>query len=229
MGWNKQSERELRKGRRNEGACCHSSFQLSGPIWCRLAQPCAWCPSHCVNHTGLEDRVFLVPSIPLALVVLPPPLSQSFLNPEGRDLMGTSLLGLGVPRPLTLCALTWTHLYASVQMQASRAAVLTCHWGPWCPGFLFSVSCLEVSPQLGSPAASLHHSDALVKRVTTPFWHESALQASAMCSRLLGQHLSWQKDRGWCMERVSPALFHTLLSACKLKPSINYLIKKKMK
>lgn len=110
MGRNKQSERELRKGRRNEGACCHSSFQLSGPIWCRLAQPCAWCPSLCVNHTGLEDRVFLVPSIPLALVVLPPPLSQSSLNPEGRDLMGTSLLGLGVPRPLTLCALTWTRL-----------------------------------------------------------------------------------------------------------------------
>lgn len=31
------------------------------------------------------------------------------------------------------------------------------------------------------------------------------------------------------MERASPALFHTLRSACKLKPSINYLIKKKMK
>lgn len=52
---------------------------------------------------GLEDLVSLV--FPLALTFSLPPLLQSSLISEGKDLIETSHLGMHVPRFLTLCPL----------------------------------------------------------------------------------------------------------------------------
>lgn len=53
----------------------------------------------------LEDTVFLVfpSSSPLALIVFPSPLPQSFLNDEERDLTETSHIGQRVSRFYGIC------------------------------------------------------------------------------------------------------------------------------
>lgn len=58
--------------------CVHSTFQLWEPVYCRSVQ--AW-------------------------ACLPHPLPQGSLNPEGRDLVETSHVVLGVPECLTVYCL----------------------------------------------------------------------------------------------------------------------------
>ena len=62
--------------------------------------------SYGLCSVALEGLVLLVSSVPLALTLSLPPLLEGFLTLRGRELMETSLLGLGVARSLTLCTLS---------------------------------------------------------------------------------------------------------------------------
>lgn len=85
-------------------------FQFQDPIWCRRVGPCASF-SLCVfilyiYPVGLEGLVPRCPSSARALTLFLPPLLKDSLRSEERDLMETSISGLRVPRPLTLCILS---------------------------------------------------------------------------------------------------------------------------
>ena len=86
------------------------SFQLQDPIWCRPEQGLRILPhsvsSQCIDPVDLEKTLLPgCPPSPLVLRLLPSPLPQGFLSPEGRDLRETCRLGLRDPRSLTLCIL----------------------------------------------------------------------------------------------------------------------------
>lgn len=59
-----------------------------------------------IEHADLEALFSWCLPSPLALILFLPPLLLGSLSPEGRDLIQTSLLGLSVLRPLTLCVLS---------------------------------------------------------------------------------------------------------------------------
>jgi hypothetical protein len=90
--------------------CIHliqiSAGTLSGLDLCR---PCACCNSlwvhKCISPAVSRRPCFLGVLHPHWLLHSLSPLLQSFLNPEGSDLMETSHLGLTVPRSLTLWSL----------------------------------------------------------------------------------------------------------------------------
>jgi hypothetical protein len=73
-----------------------------------LCMPCARCHRNhrilcvflCVSIQEHLAGLFSCITSPLALTAILPPLVHSFLNPEGRNLMETSHLGLRVPRSL---------------------------------------------------------------------------------------------------------------------------------
>jgi hypothetical protein len=80
--------------------------------WCRYVQALCmlpWSPRVHLNydHVNLEGLVRLISPSSLAQIFCSPPLPQCSLDPEGRDLMETSVfLGLSVPSYLTLCIMS---------------------------------------------------------------------------------------------------------------------------
>jgi len=107
---------------------------MSGAVLCRPhAGPgsqcefiCLWVPI-CIEPLHLEGLVFLVFSVPFGSYILSVSSSANpSLSPEERDLMEASLLGLSVPRSLTLCLMSgcWFHICSHLlQEEASLMLV----------------------------------------------------------------------------------------------------------
>lgn len=81
-------------------------------------RPCVCCFSLWV-HWVLRTLFSRCPLSPLVLTLFLPPHPWGSLSAEGRDLMETSHLGLGVPRSLSLCIMSGNICSHLLQKEAS--------------------------------------------------------------------------------------------------------------